>query len=330
MSYVDLILNELAARGDKSAIKYVKEREERMKLLCGDNDASSKPCDADKCTEEKKDGLEDALEQLNGLVGLSKVKDDVQTIINFLKVRRMRIENNLPAAPMSYHLVFTGNPGTGKTTVARLIARIYKELGLISKGHLVEVDRSNLVAAYVGQTAIKVNEVVQSAMGGVLFIDEAYALSYSSENDFGKEAIDTLLKLMEDNREKFIVIVAGYPEQIEQFLDSNPGLRSRFNKYINFDDYSADELLLILNQMCEKSGYILSDDAQSHVVAQFKEFMSNKPDNFANGRFVRNIFEKAISNQANRVVKIANPTNKDLSLIENSDFCDVILQSMSE
>lgn len=325
MSYVDLILNELAARGDKSAIKYVKEREEKNKQLTGENDGSNKLCDTDKLEEEKKDGLEDALEQLNRLVGLSKVKEDVQTIINFLKVRQLRIKNNLPAAAMSYHLVFTGNPGTGKTTVARLIAQIYKELGLISKGHLVEVDRSKLVAAYVGQTAIKVNEVAQSAMGGVLFIDEAYALSHSSDNDYGKEAVDTLLKVMEDNREKFIVIVAGYPEPIEQFLDSNPGLRSRFNKYIHFDDYSADELLLILNQMCEKSGYVLSDSAQTYAISRFNELMNNKPDNFANGRFVRNIFEKAISNQANRVVKILNPTNNDLSLIDSSDFNDVIL-----
>jgi Cdc6-like AAA superfamily ATPase len=162
-------------------------------------------------------------------------------------------------------------------------------------------------------------------MGGVLFIDEAYTLSYSSENDFGQEAIDTLLKLMEDNRENLIVIVAGYPDKIEQFLDSNPGLRSRFNKYINFDDYSAEELLLILNQMCEKSGYVLSDDAQAYVMSQLKELVNNKPDNFANGRFVRNIFEKAISNQANRVVKIPNPTNNDLSAIDSSDFNNVIL-----
>lgn len=316
----DSLLEILAATGDREAIKRLAESGvTEINLDINNLEDSSQSAD-EKETEQKSGDLNSVLEQLNALVGLSKVKEDVRTIINFLKVRQLRIQNNLQAASLSYHLVFTGNPGTGKTTVARLIAQIYKELGVISKGHLVEVDRSRLVAAYVGQTAIKVQEVVKEAMDGVLFIDEAYTLSYGSENDFGKEAIDTLLKLMEDNRDRLVVIVAGYPNLIEEFLDSNPGLRSRFNKYIHFDDYSVEELLQILNSMCGKSGYILSEGAKSYVATKLNDLLSNKPDNFANGRFVRNIFEKAISNQANRVVNIVNPSKDDLSVIDGPDF----------
>ena len=205
---------------------------------------------------ERIETLDDLLAELNGLVGLNTVKQDVNSLIHLQEVCRIRKERGMKTIPVSNHLVFYGNPGTGKTTVARLLAKIYHAMGILSKGQLVEVDRSGLVAGYVGQTAIKVQEVVQSALGGILFIDEAYTLTSSdSGNDYGQEAVDILLKAMEDNREDFIVIVAGYPALMQRFIDSNPGLRSRFNKYIDFVDYTVPELLQIFVVMCENNGY---------------------------------------------------------------------------
>jgi tetratricopeptide (TPR) repeat protein len=270
----------------------------------------------------EKDGktLEDLLKELNDLTGLSSVKQDVNSQINLVKLRKIREEKGLNQLDLSLHMVFSGNPGTGKTTVARLIAEIYHKLGVLSKGHLVEVDRADLVAGYVGQTALKVQEVVQNALGGILFIDEAYTLTSKGGNDFGDEAIATLLKAMEDNRDDFLVIVAGYPDLMNEFLQSNPGLRSRFNKFIHFEDYSPDELIDILNMRCRKSAMTLSEDSQTYARAFFEKHCKEKGADFANGRDVRNFFEQAYRNMSNRVAIKENPSKEDLSLIILDDL----------
>ena len=228
---------------------------------------------------------------------------------------------NLSVPDFSKHLVFYGDPGTGQTTVARIIAKLYKELGVISKGQLVETDRSGLVAGYVGQTAIKTKELIDSAMGGVLFIDEAYTLAPEggSGQDFGQEAIDTLLKAMEDNRGDFVVIVAGYPELMSRFINSNPGLSSRFNKYLYFYDYNAEELEKIFILMCEKYQYVLDDELKEQLPDFFKALVLTKPDNFANAREVRNIFEKAVQRQSSRLYNDKEHTNEDLTLLKAED-----------
>lgn len=277
----------------------------------------------EKINEKKESlvSLEELMQEFDNLIGLSNLKKDIKNLVNLMKVRKLRIEQNLPVPPISFHLVFTGNPGTGKTTVARLVAKIYQSLGVISKGQLVEVDRSGLVAGYVGQTAIKVKEVVEKSLGGVLFIDEAYSLTSSNnDRDYGKEAIETLLKCMEDYRNDFVVIVAGYPTEMEEFLNSNPGLKSRFNKFFEFKDYDALNLQSILEKMCEEGGYQLTEEANAYAASLFQFLVSKKTKNFGNGRVVRNIFEKIISYQANRVVEIANPSIQELSLIERSDM----------
>lgn len=271
--------------------------------------------------------LNDILQELNSLIGLSSVKREVEGLVNVVKNRKRREELGLKQPEFSLHMVFSGNPGTGKTTVARLIAEIYHELGLISEGQLVEVDRSKLVAGYVGQTAIQTKEVIDSAIGGVLFIDEAYTLSNDKSNgeSFGQEAVDTLLKSMEDNRDNLIVIVAGYPDLMKEFLASNPGLESRFNTYIHFDDYSASELLELLKYNCKKNEMVLSPDAEKYAEAFFEKRCENLPPNFANGRYVRNIFEKMCRNQDNRVAKLSKPTRNDLITLTLDDFEGIAL-----
>lgn len=269
---------------------------------------------------EKEDTLEELLEELNNLIGLQVVKNDVNSLIHLQEIKQLRKARGLKEIPVSNHLVFYGNPGTGKTTVARLLARIYHVMGILSKGQFVEVDRSGLVAGYVGQTALKVQEVVEKSLGGVLFIDEVYALTYSSSgNDYGQEAVDTLLKAMEDHRDDFIVIVAGYPGLMAQFIDSNPGLRSRFNKYINFEDYDVEELGEIFKIMCKNSGYIPTQEVINYSATVFENKYKNRGKNFANAREVRNFFEKAIMNQADRLFSVTNPTNEELCTLVLSD-----------
>lgn len=269
----------------------------------------------------QQESLEDVLSELNCLIGLQQVKNDINDLTNTIKIRNMRKERGMKELPMSLHLVFTGNPGTGKTTVARLLGRLYRALGVLSKGHLIETDRSGLVTEYVGQTAVKVQEVVSKALGGILFIDEAYSLSKEKgSNDFGQEAIDTLLKLMEDNRDDLIVIVAGYPEPMEEFLESNPGLRSRFNKYIDFPDYSPDELIDIYDLMCEKAKIKTNTDAKQLLKAMFTKEYQNRSKNFANGRFVRNNYENILVNQAGRLAMSSEtPTDEELTTIKLED-----------
>jgi len=245
--------------------------------------------------------IENGYEELEKLIGLETIKKDIKELANFLKMQKRRKEKGMKLVPMSLHLVFTGNPGTGKTTIARILASIYKDIGALSKGHVVEVDRADLVAEYIGQTATKTAKKIKEAMGGILFIDEAYTLAKGDGKDFGQEAIDTLLKAMEDHREDFIVIVAGYPEQMHAFINSNPGLKSRFNKYINFPDYSADELLQIFKEMCENYDYHLTKEAEELVNDRITYIDKMKKENFANARTIRNLFEKIITKQASRL-----------------------------
>ena len=268
---------------------------------------------------ESEKSLEDLQEELDSLIGLMSVKKEISSLINLLKVNKIRKERGLSTPKTSNHLVFLGNPGTGKTTVARLIAKIYKQLGVLEKGQLIEVDRSGLVAGYVGQTAIKTQEKINEAMGGVLFIDEAYSLA-KGETDFGQEAIDTLLKAMEDNRDDFVVIVAGYTKQMEAFLLSNPVLKSRFNKSILFEDYTEKELLDIFNLFCHKYGLWLSEDATSYLKVFLSTICSKKTENFANAREIRNLFERSIVNQANRLGDLATISNDELGEIVSSDL----------
>ena len=287
------------------------------------NDKSEKD---EKDTEEEtekveiKETLEELMEQLNSLVGLESVKLEINNLIHLQELNRIRVERGMVSLPVSNHLVFYGNPGTGKTTVARLLSKIYCKIGILSKGHMIETDRSGIVAGYVGQTAIKTKEVIDSAMGGILFIDEAYTLVSNSENDYGREAIDTLLKAMEDNREDFIVIVAGYPDLMMEFIKSNPGLESRFNKYILFEDYNNDELFEIFKVVCKKNGYELSEEVEKAVKETFADMYTDRPDNFANGREVRNYFEKVVTNQANRLYGKENITNEELAEIVKEDL----------
>ena len=282
----------------------------------------TKSIETAKGTDESSESisLDECLEELNKLVGLEKVKKDVSSLINMVQIRKLRQERGIKQPAMSLHLVFSGNPGTGKTTVARLLAQIYHEIGLLSKGHLIETDRSGLVGGYVGQTAIKTQEVIKSALGGILFIDEAYSLAQESENDYGKEAIDTLLKAMEDHRDDLIVIVAGYPALMEKFLYSNPGLESRFNKFIYFEDYNDIELYEIFMLMCQDSNLSLDEGAEDYLKQYFKKVYENRSKNFANGRAVRNLFEEVITNQANRLAPQSDITDEELNTLTYEDF----------
>lgn len=262
------------------------------------------------------------MEQLEELIGLAGVKEEVKRLTNFINIQRQRQQAGLKCSPISYHCVFTGNPGTGKTTVARILAAVYAQMGILTKGHLVETDRSGLVAEYVGQTAVKTNKIIDSALDGVLFIDEAYSLVQGGGNDFGLEAIATLLKRMEDNRDRLVVILAGYSDEMQDFINANPGLESRFNRYIHFEDYSADDLMAIYRLQVKKHEYKLTPQAEEALKKTLEADVAAKDENFGNGRHVRNLFEKTLENQASRLANL-EPKDIDresLQLIEADDI----------
>lgn len=265
--------------------------------------------------------LQKLVDELNALVGLQGVKNEIQSLINLIRIRKLREQMKMPLMDMSYHMVFTGAPGTGKTTVARIVAKIYRELGILSKETVIETDRSGLVAGYVGQTALKVHELVEQAVGGVLFIDEAYALvNPDVPNDFGMEAVDTLVKLMEDHRDDLVIIVAGYTEEMKTFLKCNTGLVSRFNKFIDFPNYSDQELLEILDVMASKAGLTIEQDAKEAIGQRLAKMDFEQKEEFGNARGIRNLFEKIVINQANRLITQPHPTREMLMTILKDDI----------
>lgn len=277
-------------------------------------------CNQNK-TEDDLRTLPELLSELNSLIGLENVKKKVNDLIIYQQVQKLRRENNLHTTKSTLHMAFTGNPGTGKTTVARIVGRIYKQIGLLSKGHFTEVSRTDLIAGYQGQTALKVKKVIEKAKGGVLFIDEAYSITENDHSDsYGRECLTELTKALEDYRDDLVVIVAGYTEPMKKFFESNPGLKSRFNTFIQFEDYNADELEKILLSMCINNDYNLSENAKVAIRAFLEKQVSDKDANFANGRMVRNIYDDLVMNHARRVINIANPTREDLSLITEEDF----------
>ncbi|MCA9727283.1 MAG: AAA family ATPase [Candidatus Eisenbacteria bacterium] len=267
--------------------------------------------------------LETVLREIDGLVGMEAIKEQIRTLTNVVKVHEERRKRELPVSRISLHSVFYGPPGTGKTTIARLLGRVFRALGILAKGHLLETDRAGLVAGYVGQTAIQVDKLVQEALDGVLFIDEAYTLSPEDGRDFGHEAIETLLKRMEDYRERLIVIVAGYPDEMERFLESNPGLKSRFNRFFYFDHYPPEDLVRILEIMVNNASLELTRPAKLAAREVLAGLWERRDRMFGNGRLVRNLFERMLERQANRIAGLAELTNETLSRLTKADVPEI-------
>ena len=321
---LEVIFNSLIDLDDIQSVAEKKTVKQEIKRLMSHAIEISKiPLDenkAEKTTDKTNEAtLEELLAELNALVGLDSVKRDIADTINLIRVNEMRRGKGLKEINVSHHLVFTGNPGTGKTTVARLVARIYRVLGVVKKGNFVETDRSGLVAGYIGHTAVKTKEMIDKAIGGVLFIDEAYSLANnSSGNDFGHEAVDTLVKAMEDHKNDLIIIVAGYEKEMMEFINSNPGLPSRFSRYIKFENYSILELSAIFKSMCYKNGFTPTDDAINTLEKLLNDVKN--PEIIGNARGIRNIFEKAMLNQAGRVLNINDPNKEELNLIISEDI----------
>lgn len=323
--------NVKASMNDLNPFDYVSDNKKEKLFVTADKPGESsdaKPQKKDENSEkvtsrskktQKSSDDADPVKKLNAMIGLSRTKEEVQEIVDLARIQKARRDNGLPVSAVSYHLVFTGKPGTGKTTVARLIAEIYKELGIVSNGELIECSAKDLVAGYVGQTAIKTGEVIEKAIGNVLFIDEAYTLVDKSGQGFGQEAIDTLLKEMEDHRDDLAVIVAGYDDLMKGFIESNPGLKSRFNRFVHFDDYNPDEMLEIFKQLCDKNAYVLDEEIPDLLRGYFDKLHIEDEEGFANARTVRNTFESVISKQASRIAKEKNHTKEILSKIEKED-----------
>lgn len=270
---------------------------------------------------KKSSSLDDLMNELNQLVGLPKVKEEVRRLVIYQKIQAKRKESGLKVPKRTLHMAFMGNPGTGKTTVARIVGRMYYQLGLLSKGHFTEVSRTDLIAGYQGQTALKVKNVIEKAKGGVLFIDEAYSITENDNTDsYGRECLTELTKALEDSRDDLIVIVAGYTEQMNHFFESNPGLRSRFNYFINFENYSSTELIDILETLARKDDYQLSDELKERLSSYFTDELETKVKNFSNGRFVRNLYEDLIMNQAVRLINNKQYSSQELSLLKLEDF----------
>lgn len=317
-TYINEIEHYISSNNDKKVLKTGSKKEENISVK--EKVKGNELKEENNSYDEK--SLQELLDEFNSLIGLNNVKKEVKKRINQIRVDKRREQEGYKKSSMSLHLVFTGNPGTGKTTVARKLAAIYKKLGVLSRGQLVEVDRSKLVGGYVGSTAIKTQEVIDKAIGGILFIDEAYTLSYGKgDNDFGQEAIDTLLKAMEDKRDDFIVIVAGYTNEMNEFVNSNPGLQSRFNKYIDFDDYTANELYEIFKLTCKNDEKIIHEECDEYLKNHFEEMIRNKTSNFANGRTVRNYYEKVVEAMNERLVDhLDEISNEELQLIRLTDL----------
>lgn len=313
-----VLLYRFASVVAKADGKITKEEEEWLRQLLAMTEADNERSE-EKSDSRVSQGGDNPIEELESLIGLSSVKKDVVSLANFIKMKKMREEKGLKAPNISYHCVFSGNPGTGKTTVARILANIFKELGILNSGHLVETDRSGLVAEYVGQTAVKTNKIIDSALDGVLFVDEAYTL-VGGQSDYGKEAIATLLKRMEDDRDRLIVILAGYSKEMEDFINSNPGLRSRFNRYILFPDYTSSELYDIFQLNATKNEYKINDEANQFLKKKLDIVVQNKQKDFGNARYIRNYFEQAIEHQANRLAADLNLTPEKLCELTLDDI----------
>lgn len=316
---------ERTSDGDQNAIENTSLNEENRQVIEEENkdNSSFTQSEENKVTEEKPVVVNEILgpdpfEELSNMIGLDSVKAEVKSLTNYIKLMQEREAKGLKSPNISYHCVFSGNPGTGKTTVARILARIYRDLGVVSKGHLVETDRNGLIGSYVGQTGPKTNALIDSALGGVLFIDEAYGLL--DNGGYGDEAIATLLKRMEDDRDDLVVIVAGYTKEMKHFIETNPGLQSRFTRYINFPDYSPEELYKIFEARMKPYSLTLDKEASEKLRSVLNTVFKNKTRNFGNGRYVRNLFENSVTNMANRISKKSNPTEDDLNTICKEDI----------